>query len=117
MIDARGLHGWLEVKELFAAWMQRRIKEYGFEAPMDFFRHNEKTRGRPRVNYLLTIDTAKELSMIERTDKGRAARRYFIAMEKAAVQMASDHAANGTPEAIPQGFFDAPPQTAEIRRF
>lgn len=104
MIDARGLHGWLEVEARFADWITRRIKEYGFEDGSDYFSDLRKNggRGRARREYLLTIDMAKELSMIERTDKGRAARRYFISMEKAAIKMASDHIANGTPEAIPQ---------------
>ncbi|MCW1382691.1 hypothetical protein OLX02_07625 [Novosphingobium sp. KCTC 2891] len=50
---------------------------------------------------------AKELAMVERTEVGRETRRYFIRMLRSAMQMAADHDANGTPEAIPQDFFDA----------
>lgn len=107
MIDARGLHGWLAVGRTFAAWLKGRVKEYGFDEGTDFLLSETGKRtgrgGSNRKEYLLTLDMAKELSMIERTEKGRAARRYFIAMEKAAIKMASEHVANGTPEAIPQG--------------
>lgn len=78
MIDARTLHGWLGTRERFNDWVQRRVDEYGFEAGEDFYRNFSKSpsgRGRPRTDYLLTIDTAKELAMIERTPKGRATRR------------------------------------------
>jgi anti-repressor protein len=115
MIDARALHGWLEVEARYNDWFRRRVKEYGFAAGEDFYSSVSKTKGRSRADHLLTIDMAKELSMIERTERGRAARRYFIAMEKAAVQMAADHVANGTPEAIPQGFFDAAAAFAGLR--
>jgi len=102
MIDARTLHRWLACKQRFHEWIGHRIAEYGFEDPADFCCSISKTKGRPRKDYLLTLDTAKELAMVERTDIGRQTRRYFIRMERAAMQMASDHVAHGTPEAIPQ---------------
>lgn len=106
MIDARGLHGWLGVGRAFAAWMQGRIAEYRFEEGTDFLlSETGKRKGRGGANrkeYLLTIDMAKELAMVERTEVGRATRRYFIQMEQAAQEMVAAHLANGTPEAIPQ---------------
>lgn len=84
MIDARRLHNWLGVKTRFHEWVSRRVDEYGFEEPADFCSIVSKTGGRPRTDYLLTLDTAKELAMVERTELGRKTRRYFIQMDKAA---------------------------------
>lgn len=84
LFDARQLHAWLGVATAFDDWMRRRIKEYGFEPVTDFSSIVRKTpgkRGRPTQDYLLTRDMAKELAMVERTDRGRLTRRYFIAME------------------------------------
>ena len=86
MIDARGLHGWLGNKERFTQWAARRIMEYGFAEGLDFFRSFGKTKGRPRIDYLLTINMAKELAMIERTAIGSQTRRYFIEMEQVALE-------------------------------
>lgn len=84
MIDARSLYGWLGTDARFNDWINRRVAEYGFKDGADFHSLLSKTGGRPRKDYLLTIDMAKELAMVERTDKGRETRRYFIQMEKAA---------------------------------
>lgn len=67
MIDARSLHGWLGVSDRFHQWVSRRVTEYGFEEGSDFCTNVCKTGGRPRTDYLLTVDMAKELSMVERT--------------------------------------------------
>lgn len=67
MIDARALHGWLKAGRVFGAWIRGRIDEYGFTEGADFIPVSEKTGGRPRIDYLLTVDMAKELSMVERT--------------------------------------------------
>lgn len=83
MIDARTLHGWLGTGRHFAAWFTGRAKEYGFAEGEDFCPVSGKSRGRPRRDYLLTLDTAKELAMVERTEIGRETRRYFIKMEQA----------------------------------
>jgi phage anti-repressor protein len=71
MIDAGALHGWLGAKTRYTQWLQERIAEYGFSEGGDFFWIIGKTGpkgGRPRTDYLLTVDMAKELSMVERTD-------------------------------------------------
>ena len=57
--------------------------EYGFEEGIDFTPFlAESTGGRPSIDYALTLDTAKEISMLQRTDKGKLARKYFIECEK-----------------------------------
>lgn len=77
MIDARSLHGWLGVAARFNDWMRRRVAEYGFVAGDDYYSNLSKSpgRSRPRRDYLLTLDTAKELAMVERTERGRLTRR------------------------------------------
>lgn len=57
--------------------------EYGFEYGKDFTSILGKSSGgRPSMDYSLTIDMAKEISMIQRTDRGKQARSYFIECEK-----------------------------------
>lgn len=87
-VDARELHHALGVGTQFKDWIQRRIQEYDFTEHTDFevSLKNEQnpTGGRPSKDYMLTLDMAKELAMVEKTDKGKAVRRYFIEVEKAA---------------------------------
>lgn len=73
--SARRLHSWLGPKWAFSRWIAHRLAEYGFEEGADFYRSSTKTGGRPRIDYLLTLDTAKELAMVERTEVGREARQ------------------------------------------
>jgi anti-repressor protein len=115
MIDARQLHAWLGVKDRFHQWVQRRVTEYGFEEGTDFCTNMCKTRGRPRTDYLLTLDTAKEVAMVERTERGRMTRRYFIEMERSAHQMAATLATQGQSSAIPDSFFDAKAEITSLR--
>lgn len=85
LVNARDLHTFLEVGKVFAAWISTRIEEYGFEENKDFvvFSNSGKNSvGRRRKDYHLTLDTAKELAMVERNEKGRQIRRYFIECEK-----------------------------------
>ena len=70
MFDARALHGWLGVTTPLHIWFQRRVDDYGFEEGADFRTNLFKTRGRPCKDYLITIDMAKELAMVERTERG-----------------------------------------------
>jgi len=84
-VDARDLHEFLEVKEHFTDWIKRYLEEYGFVMNSDFCRSKRiASNGRKMETYIVTIDMAKELSMISRTEKGKQARRYFIEMEKVA---------------------------------
>lgn len=86
-VDGRDLHDFLEVKERYNDWF-RDMQKYGFTENVDFISFTGKKvkpqGGRPQVNHALTLDMAKELSMIQRTDRGKQARQYFIAMEKQA---------------------------------
>ena len=84
-IDARGLHGWLGPKRMFANWIADRIADYGFVGREDYLTKMLKTGGRPRTEYLLTIGMAKELAMLERSSIGSETRRYFIRMEQVAL--------------------------------
>jgi phage anti-repressor protein len=84
-IDARELHGRLEVGTNFRHWITKRIEEYGFQPDIDFlfWPRMSQNPGRPEHVYMLTLDMAKELCMVERSEKGQEARRYFINCEKA----------------------------------
>lgn len=85
-VNARELHQFLENKRQFADWIKQRVEQYGFIENKDFevFHKfvNNSNGGRPTVEYALSIEMAKELSMVENNEKGRIARRYFIACEE-----------------------------------
>ncbi|EJF75590.1 hypothetical protein MCO_01782 [Bartonella sp. DB5-6] len=84
-VNARELHTFLEVGRDFTTWIKNRIKTYKFVHTKDYILTFPKTGERQNVNmteYHLTLDMAKELSMVERNEKGRQARRYFIECEK-----------------------------------
>ncbi len=84
-ISARDLHAFLGVATAFKDWIARRLADYNFEDGQDFCSYlSESQGGRPAREYALTLDTAKELAMVERTDKGRQARQYFIECERRA---------------------------------
>lgn len=78
----RDLHEALEVKTSYKDWFPR-MCEYGFEEGKDFCSIlSESTGGRPSTNHQLTIPMAKELCMLQRTDKGKEFRQYFIKVEE-----------------------------------
>ena len=81
-VSARDLHDFLEVKTAYKDWFPR-MCEYGFTEGEDFCSFlSESTGGRPAQDAILTIDMAKELCMIQRNEKGKLARQYFIQIEK-----------------------------------
>jgi phage anti-repressor protein len=65
-------------------WFER-MCEYGFDERVDFITKMLKTSplgGRPTITHSMTIDMAKEISMIQRNERGKQARQYFIECEK-----------------------------------
>ena len=84
-VNARELHEFLEVKSKFADWFKNRVSEFGFIENSDFVSVSKilESGGRS-IEYHISIDMAKELSMLERNDKGKQARLYFIECERIA---------------------------------
>ena len=81
-VSARDLHEALEVKTQFKDWFPR-MCEYGFEDGKDFCSFlSESTGGRPSQDAQITVDMAKEIAMLQRTEKGKEVRKYFIQVEK-----------------------------------
>ena len=81
-VSARELHEFLEVKTAYKDWVPR-MCEYGFTEGEDFCSFlSESTGGRPAQDAQLTIDMAKEICMLQRNEKGKQARQYFIKLEK-----------------------------------
>lgn len=83
-VNARELHEFLEVKDKFATWINRKIEQYGFLENEDYISLSQKCEGNnaTTIDYILTMDTAKEIAMVQNNDKGSQARKYFIAVEK-----------------------------------
>ena len=89
VVSARELHSFLEVQTKYQDWFPR-MCEYGFTEGADFnFLKNEQVQiegGRTVTRHILdaalTIDMAKEICMIQRSEKGKQARQYFIQLEK-----------------------------------
>ena len=87
-VSARELHQFLESKRDFSNWIKDRIEKYGFVENQDFCSFNKiverETGATTRIEYAVSLDMAKELCMIENNERGKQARRYFIACEKKA---------------------------------
>lgn len=90
-VDARELHVFLESKQDFSTWIKNRVKQYGFVENQDFVRFHKKMEANnaTMIDYTLSIDMAKELSMVERNAKGKEARQYFIQCEKVAKEQST----------------------------
>lgn len=103
-VNARDLHGFLEVGKDFSTWIKDRITQYDFMEGVDFIKTQDlsspklgsaKSRVQTKIEYHLSLGMAKELCMVERNEKGKQARQYFIECEKIAKQKSQ-------PIAIPQ---------------
>ncbi|WP_405080999.1 antA/AntB antirepressor family protein [Pectobacterium versatile] len=100
LVSAKRLHVFLEVGRDFTNWIKGRINQYGFAENTDYVVYANSGEnplgGRPTVDYLITIDMGKELAMVERNEKGREVRRYFINCERQA------KAAANIPQTLPE---------------
>lgn len=87
LVNARELWEFLESKQKFTDWIKRRILKYGFIENLDFTIHKFMTGKNLSYDYILKLDMAKELAMVENNEKGKMARRYFIEKEKEYIQL------------------------------
>lgn len=108
-VNARDLHAFLEAKRDFSNWIKDRITKYNFIEGKDFVKTqdlrspnlaNAKSRAVIAINYYLTLDRAKELSMLENNQKGREARLYFIECERRLKQITPPQIDYSSPEAM-----------------
>ncbi|ECP8603103.1 phage antirepressor Ant [Campylobacter jejuni] len=81
-VNAREIYKIINSEQEFANWIKNRISHYNFIENQDYIIELVYTKGRPRKEYYVTLDMAKELCMVENNEKGRQARRYFIECEK-----------------------------------
>lgn len=88
-VSARELHEGLEIKTAFKDWFPR-MTAYGFEKNQDFIlvaqkraTNNPKNPITTYNDYQISIDMAKQICMIQRTEKGKQYRQYFLDLEKA----------------------------------
>lgn len=86
LVNGRELHEFLEVGTQYTKWIER-MKEYGFDENIDFTTLSQKRltaqgNSTTYIDHAITLDMAKEISMIQRTDKGKQARQYFLQIEK-----------------------------------
>jgi anti-repressor protein len=84
VLSGRELHEFLEVKDNYTDWFKR-MTSYGFDENVDFIGFSEKSDklgGRPKHDHHIKLDMAKEIAMIQRTEKGKQARQYFLHLEK-----------------------------------
>lgn len=88
-VDSLDLHKYLGVGTRHNDWIKRQIKNYGFEEKFDFLRYSKLSTGGKNSNlkreakkYELSLNCAKELAMVERNEKGREIRKYFIEIEQ-----------------------------------
>lgn len=87
-VTGRNLHEFLEIKEPYTDWFPR-MADYGFLEGQDFVQKNligqdKLGRRRETVDHIISLDMGKQIAMIQRTDKGRQAREYFLECERIA---------------------------------
>ena len=92
--DARELHSFLNSEQQYADWIKNRISQYGFLENQDYIIKTTYTGRRPRKEYFITLNMAKELCMVENNAKGKEARQYFIKCEQELQALKFSHYVN-----------------------
>lgn len=86
VVSGRQLHEALEVKTPYSMWFDR-MTDYGFAENQDYILLNNFVKqtgrgGHNKVDHIIKLDMAKEIAMIQRTERGKQVRQYFIQVEK-----------------------------------
>lgn len=82
-VSARDLHDGLEIKSKYADWFKN-ISAYGFNENVDYFTVSKNLENGGRtIEHIVSVDMAKQICMLQRSEKGRQYRQYFIDLEKA----------------------------------
>ena len=105
-VDARKLHKALDIKKDFSNWIKAQIKRGMFDENIDYITIAQKGDGQIRQNsrgiwidekgrvvsveYFITLETAKHISMMSGTQKGKTARKYFIKVEREYLKLITD---------------------------
>lgn len=121
-VDARALHGFLNVGNDFSTWIKGRIEECSYVEGVDYFplpkkqeRENQGLSrfipGGNRIDYEVTIAVGKELCMMERNEQGRKIRQWFISVEKKATVQ------HGQILALQATVLKTNPKLAKIKRY
>lgn len=84
VVDAHDLYAFFQLRQNFYSWITNKIEHYGFEKEVDYFvkKNPDASDKTAKTSYFLTLDMAKELATMEKSDKGRYTRRYLIECEK-----------------------------------
>lgn len=80
-VNSREIYEYLEIGSDYSHWIKRAIEKYDFIEDFDYLVKND---GVQKIDYIVTLDMAKELCMVSNTENGKLARRYFIEVEKKA---------------------------------
>ena len=90
-VNARHLYIFLNVKKDFSEWIKTQIRRCDLSENADYQillpQGGKIGRGRPLVEYALSLNAAKEISMMSQTERGKQARRYFIECERIAKEL------------------------------
>lgn len=85
-VNARDLHSFLQVSKDYSTWIKKQVERCDLTELVDYQVFTQKgenlSGGRPSVEYILSLNAAKEISMMSQTERGKQARRYFIACEE-----------------------------------